>query len=97
MNAKSLVKHYSQLTPVERFRLILAAGARGDEAEQDRLVNAGQRITLAMQDHAPYGDAFSELALLVFIELLEEAARYEEAFVWADDAREPVEGAASGL
>ena len=31
MNAKSLVKHYRHLTPAERFRLILAAGVRGEE------------------------------------------------------------------
>jgi hypothetical protein len=86
MNARTLAKHYGGLTPEERFRLILAAGARGDHAEQDRLANAGSRITLSMRDHAPYAAAFDELALLVFIELLEEAARYWEALGWADDA-----------
>jgi hypothetical protein len=86
MNANGLAKHYDRLTPEERFRLILAAGARGDQAEQDRLAQAGSRITLSMRDHAPYAEAFDELALLVFIELLEEAARYWEALGWADDA-----------
>jgi hypothetical protein len=38
-----------------------------------------------MQDHAPYGHAFNELALMVFIELLDEAARYLEAFDRIDD------------
>jgi hypothetical protein len=72
----------------ERFRLIVAAAARGDQAERERLTNAGQRITLSMPDHAPHGHAFNELALLIFIELLEEAARYLEAFECADDARD---------
>jgi hypothetical protein len=87
-DTKALARHYDHLTPEERFRLILAAGSRGDEAERDRLVNSGGRIALSMQDHAPYAHAFDELAFLIFIELLEEAARYLEAFAHADDADE---------
>jgi hypothetical protein len=41
-----------------------------------------------MQDHAPYAHAFDELALLTFVELLEEAASYQEAFAIADDTRD---------
>src|SRR5688572_10020205 len=88
MNASSIARHYGSLTPEERFRLIFAAGASGDEAERDRLVRAGGRITLSMQDHAPYAHAFDELALLVFLELLEEAARYLDALTRADDVDE---------
>ncbi len=33
-----------------------------------------------MPDHSPYGHAFGELSTLVFIELVEEAADYLEAF-----------------
>jgi len=40
-DTKALARHYDNLTPEERFRLILAAGARGDKVEQDRLVNSG--------------------------------------------------------
>ena len=32
MNANAVAKHYGSLTPEERFSLILAAGARGDES-----------------------------------------------------------------
>ena len=85
MNAKGVARYYDNLTPEERFRLILAAGARGDRAEQDRLANAGQRISLSMPDHSPYAHAFDELALLIFIELLDGAANYFEAFGLADD------------
>jgi hypothetical protein len=88
MNEKAVTRHYDSLTPEERFRLILAAGGRGDTAERDRLVKAGERITLSMPDHSPYAQAFDELALLVFIELLEEAAGYFDAFHRADDARD---------
>jgi hypothetical protein len=85
MNASAVARHYGSLTAEERFRLILAAGARGDEAEQDRLVNTGERITLSMPEHSPYAHAFDELAMLIFIELLEEAARYLEDFHHADN------------
>jgi hypothetical protein len=88
IDTKALARHYDTLTPQERFRLILAAGSRGDKAERDRLVNSGERITLSMPDHAPYAHAFEELAYLVFIELLEEAARYLEAFAHADDSHD---------
>lgn len=80
MKAPPLAKNYGCLSPEERFRLILAAHGRGDEAERDRLVRAGDRIHLSMQDHAPHADAFNELAMLMFIELLEEAALYHDAF-----------------
>jgi hypothetical protein len=59
--ANPVAKLYDRLTSEERFRLISAAGARGDEAEQNRLIAAGERIHLSGQDHAPYADAFIEL------------------------------------
>jgi hypothetical protein len=91
MKASPLAKNYSLLTPEERFRLILAASGRGDEAEAARLVNAGGRITLSMPDHAPFAEAFNDLALLTFIELVDEAARYQAALAFNDDARDTYE------
>jgi hypothetical protein len=85
MKAPPLAKNYSLLTPEERFRLILNASGRGDEAEGARLVNAGGKITLSMPDHAPIAHAFNELAFLTFIELLDEAARYQDSFAFADE------------
>ncbi len=79
MNANVLDRNYGTLTPEERFRLILAASGRGDEAEGGRLARAGRRITLSVQDHSPYAHAFNELAFLTFIELVEDAVRYHEA------------------
>jgi hypothetical protein len=87
MNASTVARHYDRLTAEERFRLIVAASDRGDEAERHRLVGAGQRICLSMPDHAPYAQAFDELARLVFIELLEEAAQYLDFLAQADDAQ----------
>jgi hypothetical protein len=92
MNANAAAKYYERLTPEERFRLMLAAGARGDEAERARLIDSGERIFLSVSDYAPYAEAFYELALVVFIDLLEDAARYLDAFHRTDDA-DFIEGA----
>jgi hypothetical protein len=88
MKSHPLAKSYDFLTPEERWRLILAASGRGDVAERDRLVLAGKSITLSMQDHAPYAHAFDELATLFFIELLEEAVRYQDSFHFSDSEEE---------
>jgi hypothetical protein len=88
MKAPPLANSYGCLSPEERFRLILAASGRGDEAEGARLAHSGGRITLSMQDHAPYAHAFNDLALLTFIELVDEAARYQAALTFAHDARD---------
>ncbi len=69
-------------------RLILAAGGRGDEAERDRLIRAGGRLTLTFPDHAPFAQSFDELSGLTYMELLDVAARYLEAFDFADDVAE---------
>jgi hypothetical protein len=89
MKAPPLVKNYKSLKPEERYRLILAASGRGDVAERERLSRSGERIALSMQDHAPWAHAFNELALLQFIELLEEAAAYLNSFhCWDSEEQE---------
>jgi hypothetical protein len=88
MNMNAVARNYASLTPDERFRLILAAGGRGDEAERDRLVRAGGRLTVSFQDHAPFAQAFNELSGLTYMELLDAAARYLESFDFADEAAE---------
>jgi hypothetical protein len=87
MNANSVAKLYDRLAPEERFRLILGAGARGDNAEQTRLIEAGKRIHLSVQDHASYAEAFTNLAHILFMDLLEEAARFLDAFHRAGHAK----------
>src|SRR5581483_7381051 len=80
----------------ERFRLILAASARGDEVERGRLLNAGQRLTLHFKDHFPFAQALHELSLLVFLELLEEAALYFDALESNDNAHDASAGDGEG-
>jgi hypothetical protein len=92
MKASPLANNYKSLKPDERYRLILAASGRGDVVERERLSRSAERITLSMQDYAPYAHAFGELALYTFIELVEEAAQYREDFeLWKlarEDARD---------
>jgi hypothetical protein len=80
MNLNSLVKNYNVLTPDERFALILAAGARGDDAERQRLTSTGMAITLSIRDHAPYVLAFRGIGMLLFLDLLAAGADYEETY-----------------
>jgi hypothetical protein len=80
MKVPPLANNYRSLTPEERFRLVLAASGRGDVAERERLLRAGGRVSLSMQDHVPYARALHELDTIVFLELLEETARYQDAF-----------------
>lgn len=78
MKIPTLYRKYAAFTPEERFRLILAASARGDEADRDRLEHAAMPVTLATGEHVPWSQAFLELALMVYIELLADAAEYQD-------------------
>jgi hypothetical protein len=89
MNTNSVAKNYCKLSAEERFRLIFAAGSRGDTIEQGRLARAGRRLTLSVEDHAPFAHAHAELSMLAFVELLDGAADYLEALLRANDARMP--------
>jgi hypothetical protein len=88
VNTKTLANLYSQLSAEERFRLIVAAGDRGDDAEQKRLSNASKRISFSNVDYSPFAQALQELAILIYLELVEEAAMYRDAFEpWNDAER----------
>jgi hypothetical protein len=71
MNLNATTKLYDQLTAEERFRLIMAAKGRGDEAERDRLVRSAPRHSYHMWHHEPYCDAFQELSTLIFLDIVE--------------------------
>lgn len=86
MNANAVAKHYASLTPEERWRLMFAAGGRGDEAERERLLRVGQRLNLPMLDHQPYAHAFQDLEQLTYMDLVETAALYFDAFAHVRNA-----------
>jgi hypothetical protein len=78
MNLHQISTHYTLLSAEERFRLILAASGRDDTIEREKLVAAGPVRNLALADHWPYAQAFSEISMFSFMELLEEAAIYHD-------------------
>jgi len=84
MTAAAIARQYDRLTPEERFRLILVAGGRGDDAERERLVRASGRIHLSMSDYSPYSIALQDVSLMIYIEVLNESARYRESLALAD-------------
>ena len=56
---KSLLSNqYHHLTAKERFRLVLAAGDRGDGAEIDRLTQTGGQELRSVSDHPRFSRAF---------------------------------------
>jgi hypothetical protein len=57
MRAKPLAKSYDKLNPRERLQLVLAAHARQDAADVDRLLEACAMKTYRMRD-ASFGDAY---------------------------------------
>jgi hypothetical protein len=81
VTANTVNKLYEWLKPEERFRLILAAGARGDIAERDRLSSTSRLLALRIRDFVPWAQAFSEVSMIIFMGLVEEAAEYQEALL----------------
>jgi hypothetical protein len=56
MNTKVLAKLYDRLTPRERLPLILAASARNDEVEGQRLAQSAPRMALRLPDYHGLGE-----------------------------------------
>ncbi len=78
MDTKVLAGDYDRLTPEERYFLIVAAGARGDEIEQGRLSSAGKEVHQSVLDHSPYCHALQELNNMISFELFDAAVRLDE-------------------
>jgi hypothetical protein len=78
MNTNGLAKHYAHLSPKERLPLILAASARGDEAERNRLAYSAPTVDYRRPDY--YGLAEGMLLACKFhlLEMLDMAAFYWE-------------------
>src|SRR5262245_42936254 len=80
MNTRSLAVLYDKLTPLERLPLIMAAAARGDKVERDKLVRSAPRTVYRLPDHWGVASAFEFLAHVHFMKLLEITAVYFQAF-----------------
>jgi len=73
MNTNRLQKHYDKLTAKERFAAIVAAGMRGDDQEQDALMQSAPRKTFAVKEHYGISLAFERLSMYYQIRQLEYA------------------------
>jgi hypothetical protein len=76
MNTNDLAKHYDQLTARERLPLILAASARADAVERQRLLDSAPRVRFEAPHHFRLADALFEAAHFHLITLLDLAATY---------------------
>ena len=84
MNTNGLAQQYDKLTSAERLPLILAASARGDEAEHRRLVASAPKVEFRVPNHFGLTLALREIAFLHFMELLCLTGQYCEASTLAE-------------
>lgn len=84
MNTKALSNCYDTLTARERLPLILAATARGDEVERDRLVRSAPRVVYSVSNYMGLADAFDTVRMFHLLELLATAADYLLTYWLAD-------------
>jgi hypothetical protein len=78
MNANGLARQYDKLTPWERLPLLVAAGARGDEAESDRLARSAPRECFRLPDYHGQGEGLLLVSLFHLVELLRLTALYRQ-------------------
>ena len=74
MNTDRLARHYATLTPAERLPLLMAASARGDEAEYEHLARSAPRVYLQAPDTFYLAEALLLATSLHMMELLNRAA-----------------------
>jgi hypothetical protein len=79
MKVDCLAKLYDRLTPRERLPLIVAASARGDEADRARLVASAPTSLFRLPDYFGLAEGLRTLALFHVARMLDLAARYANA------------------
>lgn len=97
MNSQRLAKHYDQLTPRERFSLLVAAGTRGDWVEHRRLMQSAPTGLFRVRSHSGYLDAFHEVAADYLIHQLDVALLWWKGWIMFLDDSEPSDTFARGL
>jgi len=85
MNINSIQKHYDKLAAVERFKLINAAAARGDNADRLALANSAATKTWKVITMRGYFDAFDFLAAFHVCAMLELDGLYWALLALGDD------------
>jgi hypothetical protein len=76
MNANGLTKLYAKLNPEERLPLILAASARGDIAERNRLAQSAPVETFRVPHHHRLAEALKRVSLHYVNAMLHLAAMF---------------------
>src|SRR5690348_10803104 len=76
MNSDHLARHYEALTPWERLPLIVAASARGDAVEEDRLARSAPRHAFRLPDFWGLAEGLDDLMKLYLLQQLDLAAFY---------------------
>jgi len=76
MNSDHLARYYPTLTPWERLPLIVAACARGDRVEEDRLAHAAPKNVFRVPDYWGLAEGLDDLLKLYLLEQFDLAALY---------------------
>jgi hypothetical protein len=76
MNTDHLARHYEVLTPWERLPLIVAASARADEVEKDRLARSAPKNGFRVPDYWGLAEGLDDLVKLYVLKQLDLAALY---------------------
>lgn len=63
MNINTIQKHYDKLTVKERFALLVAASARGDDQDREALLRSAPRKVFSFPNTYGLSDAFEWLAM----------------------------------
>jgi hypothetical protein len=94
MNTARLAKHYGALEPWERVALVVAAAARDDLQEVDRLSGAAPRLRFNAPDHLGHLEGIEFVSLLYMVRQLDLTCLYwrisgalESCSADGDDAR----------
>ena len=83
-----LARRYNLLTGEERFRLAMAANDRADTSEAERLVRSANTRTITWSDHVPYAEAFFEVMVLTYLDVVVGLAGMNESLLDPDRADE---------
>ncbi len=79
MDTKTLARHYQSLTPWERLPLMVAAAARDDDIEMERLASTAPRHGWRLPNYYGLHTALSDLAMLYLIRQTDLVAAYWRA------------------
>jgi hypothetical protein len=74
MNSALLARHYDALRPWERLPLLVAAAARADEVERDRLAGSAPKQSFRIPDYWGLLEGLEGLAKLYVLRQLDSAA-----------------------